>query len=104
MTRAEIKALVLSVDPEAKHFASSKKGDAFTVWGEYERADLIADDRQDYGWHFEVDRYTIDDEDEIAEAMEKALSEHPGVILRSYKIGYDAKAGYIRHVFDCEGI
>ena len=104
MTRAEIKDLILSVDPEAKHFYSAKRGTAFTVWGEYERADLIADDRQDYGWHFEVNRYTVDDEDEIAAALETALCEHPGVVLRSYKIGYDVKSGYIRHVFDCEGI
>lgn len=104
MTRAEIKALILSVDPDAKHFVSAKRGPAFTVWGEYERADLIADDRQDYGWHFEVNRYTTDDEDAIAAALETALSEHPGVVLRAYQIGYDAKSGYIRHVFDCEGI
>lgn len=104
MTRAEIKTLVLSVDPAAKHYVSSKKGDAFTVWGEYERADLAADDRQDYGWKFEVDRYTVDDEDAIAAELERVLGEHPGVILRSYQIGYDHSAGYIRHVFDCEGI
>ena len=104
MTREDIKALVLSVDPEAKHFIASKKGDAFTVWGEYERSGMVADDRQDYGWKFEIDRYTTDDEDEIAKQIEQALIDHPGVIVNSYRIGYDPKAGYIRHVFDCEGI
>ena len=104
MTVKDIKNLVLSVDPEAKHFFASKKGDSFTVWGEYERSDLTADDRMDYGWKFEVHRYTHDDEDEIAQALEQAFTEHPGVQILSYRVGYDHKYGYIRHVFDCEGV
>ena len=102
MTVAQIKALVLSADPEAKHYHTSKQGDAFTVWGEYERTNLSADDRHDYGWRFEIDHYTRDPEDEVADRIEQALSEHPGVAF-SYQVMYDHTAGYVRHVFDCEG-
>ena len=102
MTVQDIKTMVLSVDPKAKHYFSDKKGDAFTVWGEYQRAGQGAEDRHDYGWKFEIDRYTRDDEDTVPDMIEQMLIDHPGVAY-TYQVYYDHTARYIVHVFDCEG-
>lgn len=102
MTVQDIKNMVLSVDPKAKHYFSDKKGDAFTVWGEYQRAGQGAEDRHDYGWKFEIDRYTRDEEDTVPDMIEKILIDHPGVAY-TYQVYYDHTARYIVHVFDCEG-
>ena len=102
MTVQQIKEMVLSVDPKAKHYFSDKKGDAFTVWGEYQRAGQGAEDRHDYGWKFEIDRYTRDEEDTVPDMIEQILIDHPGVAY-TYQVYYDHTARYIVHVFDCEG-
>lgn len=102
MTVQDIKTMVLSVDPKAKHYFSDKKGDAFTVWGEYQRAGQGAEDRHDYGWKFEIDRYTRDEEDTVPDMIEQILIDHPGVSY-TYQVYYDHTARYIVHVFNCEG-
>lgn len=102
MTVQDIKTMVLSVDPKAKHYFSDKKGDAFTVWGEYQRAGQGAEDRHDYGWKFEIDRYTRDEEDTVPDMIEQILIDHTGVSY-TYQVYYDHTARYIVHVFDCEG-
>ena len=70
MTVQQIKEMVLAIDPDAKHYYTSKQGNAFTVWGEYERAGQGAEDRHDYGWKFEIDRYTADWEEAATELEE----------------------------------
>ena len=102
MTVQQIKEMVLAIDPDAKHYYTSKKGNAFTVWGEYERAGQDAEDRHDYGWKFEIDRYTRDEEDTVPDMIEQILIDHPGVAY-TYQVYYDHTARYIVHVFDCEG-
>lgn len=102
MTVDEIRQLVVSAAPAAKHYHSPKEGDSFTVWGEYERTGQSADDRHDFGWLFEIDHYTRDEDDPIPEKIEQALIDHPGVGY-TYRVGYDPKYDYIRHIFDCEG-
>ena len=102
MNVQDIKTMVLSVDPKAKHYFDDKKGDAFTVWGEYQRAGQGAEDRHDYGWKFEIDRYTRDEEDTVPDMIEQILIDHPGVAY-TYQVYYDHTARYIVHVFDCEG-
>lgn len=103
MTREDIKKLVLSADPDAQRFFSDKKGKSFTVYGEYRRTSQSAEDRHDYGWRFEIDRFTTDPDDPVADRIEEALINHPGVTY-TYEIGFDHASGYIRHIFDCEGI
>lgn len=102
MTVEDIKNLVVSAAPEAKHYHSPKEGESFTVWGEYERTGQSADDRHDFGWRFEIDHYTKDENDQIPAMIEQALIDHPGVAY-TYRVGYDHRYDYIRHVFDCEG-
>lgn len=103
MTTAEIKQIVLSADPQAKRYESTKDGKPFTIWAEYRRIMPDGAAQEDYGWAFEIDRYAVDADDDIASAIETALAGDDRVSFR-YDVEYDAQHGYIRHIFDCEGI
>lgn len=103
MTVSDIQALVLSADPDAKHYVSDKKGDAFTIWGETNRLSGAADDRHDMGWGFMIVHYIRGESRETADAIEQALIDHPGVTY-SYDVSYEHTSGYVRHIFTCEGL
>lgn len=103
MTVRDIKNLVISAAPSAKHYVSPIEGDSFTIWAEVERLPNSAEDRHDYGWAFQIVHYTKAEFDTTAEAIEEALIDHPSVTY-IYRVSYDRANGYIRHVFDCEGI
>lgn len=105
MTTREIKEIIVRVDPAAKRYRASKEGEAFTVWGEYRRIMPEGVPASDFGWAFEVDRYVREDieDDEIAEALERAFAENDRIAF-THEVDYDKSAGYVRHIFDCEGI
>ena len=98
----DIKELVATVDPEARHYTNTKDGTDYTVWMEYERTGLMADDARGTGWKFEIDRFTKTEYDPIAEALEKLLTETEGITF-TYMVEYEQDTKYIRHLFDCEG-
>lgn len=102
MTVRDIQQMIVKADPEAKHYYTSKDGSDFTVWQEYERLPFAANDMMDAGWKFQIDRYTKQEYDPIAEAIERVLNEN--LIAYSYQVEYDPGSGYIRHLFDCEGM
>lgn len=102
MTVEEIKDLIVEAAPEAKHYKSDKKGNAFTVWAEYRQLDFSADDEHAEAWAFQVDHYTTQEFDPIAKAIRMALEKHPGTTYR-YEVMVDPEDVYIRHMFDCEG-
>lgn len=103
MTLNEIKALVLSADPTAEHYASSRTGsDSYTVWRELRRLNATADDRHIEGWAFQVDRFTRDEYDGIAEAIFETLDGDDRVAL-AYEVDYERDSEYIHHIYDCEG-
>lgn len=102
MTVRDIQALVASADPAAKHYVNTKDGTDYTVWMEYQRIGLPGDDVHGDGWKFEVDRYTKTEYDEVAEEIERVLTEHDGVAF-TYMVEYEQDSRYIRHIFDCEG-
>lgn len=108
MNTKQIAELIRSEDPAAKHYnatSSAKAGIDFTVWMEYERTGLEADDEWiELGWLFEVDRYTKTEFDPVAESLEKSFLADDRITLRDYRVLYDVDTGYIRHVFDCEAI
>lgn len=108
MTVQEIRDVIQQADPDAWHYdatAAMQERLDFTVWMEYQRTGLEADDAlAECGWRFEVDRYTKTDYDPMAEAIEAALRQADNIILRDYRVMYDVGTGYIRHVFDCEAI
>lgn len=108
MNVEQIAAGIEAIDPAAKHYdatAAAKAGEDFTVWMEYERTGLDADDMwTEPGWVFEVDRYTKAEFDQIAAKLEQMFIANERITLRSYRVLYDLDSGYIRHVFDCEAI
>jgi hypothetical protein len=105
MTTQDIKELIARIDPEASHYECATDGRNFTVWMEYERITLYADDDGvEHGWHFEVDRYTKDEYDPIVERIEQALMACENVTLKPRTVQYDQMTGYIRHIFDCEAV
>lgn len=102
MTVQEIKTLVTAADPGAKHYESTKAGSNYTVWMEYERTGMPGDDIHEEGWKFQIDRYTKQEYDPVAEAIEQALKDQPGVAF-TYMVEYERDTRYIHHIFDCEG-
>lgn len=102
MTTQEIKTLIAGVDPKAKRYKSTRQGN-YTVWGEYRRIQPDGETIDGYGWMFEIDRYTKDDDDPVAAAIEEALIADDRVSY-TYDVYYEIDTGYIRHVFDCRGI
>lgn len=108
MTTQEIRDIINQADPDAKHYdatAALENHQDFTVWMEYQRTGLEADDNLvESGWRFEVDRYTRTEYDPVAEAIEETLRAADGIIVHDYSVMYDMSSKYIRHVFDCEAI
>lgn len=105
MTVQRIQDILAQIDPDIHHYECADDGSNFTVWMEYERLILDADDEgAELGWKFEVDRYTKDEYDPIAEQLEAALMAHTSITVKPQRVQYDQASGYIRHQFDCEAI
>lgn len=107
MTVKQLAEIILSADPDAKHYdatAAANAGRDFTVWMEYERIGLDADDGYaEKGWRFEVDRYTKTEFDPVADDIEDVLSTTDGVTC-GHRVQYNAQTGYIRHIFEGEAV
>ena len=104
MTLDAIKALVVSVDPNAGHYDSAYAGsDAYTVWRERRLLDDMADDVHHGARSFAIDRFTKTEGDAIAAALEAALEASPSVCF-AHLTDYESDTGYIHHIFDCEAI
>lgn len=103
MTVRQIAELVGSVDAQARHYFNPHDGEDYTRWQEYERIGQAGDDLRDAGWKFQIDRFTKQEYDPIAEAMETALQNATGVAY-NYLVDYEQDSGYIHHIFDCEGV
>lgn len=103
MTIEEIRALVLSADADAERYESSRAGsESYTVWREVGRLDATADDVHIEGWTFQVDRFTRDEYDAVADAIFEALDGCDRVAV-AHRTDYERESGYIHHIFDCEG-
>ena len=104
MTLHDIQALVVSVDPGARHYESDHRhGQAYTVWWEKRTLPLMADGRHMGGIKFQISRYAKLEGDAIAAALYSALEERPDISFE-YLTDYEPETGYIHHIFDCEGI
>lgn len=102
MTTAEIKTLIISVDPNAKHRFTMEKGRDYTYWQETHRLPLTSDDEHEEAWAFVVHRFTKSDSDPVAPALFAALDAEPSVTVRWLQ-DFEESTGYIHHIFDCEG-
>ena len=104
MTLAEIKALVAAIDQESGHYESAcQEGDSYTTWRERNLLPLMADDQHQEGWRFQIDRFTKDEDDEVARRIRAALDADDGVAYE-YQVDYEQDTGYIHHIFACEGV
>ena len=104
MTLSDIKAFVAAVDPNAGHYESAYQGSqAYTVWRERTTLAMMADDEHQGGFRFQIDRFTKDEGDAIAAAIETALDADPRIAYERLT-DYEQDTRYIHHIFDCEGI
>ena len=104
MTLYEIQALVVSVDPEARHYDSAHRdGESYTVWKEGTTLGMMGDGQHMGGIKFVVHRFTKDEDDATATELCNALEARDDVSF-AYVADYEPETGYIHHIFDCEGI
>ncbi len=100
MTLDEFAAWIAAIDPKATHYTASEPG-ACTVWSEYRRLNHYADGCNLGGWKVQIDRYTRQEADPIAAALEAAIEESMD-IAAEHLVDRDPDTGLIRHLFDCE--
>jgi hypothetical protein len=102
MTLPEFKALIVSADPKATRYFAADTG-ACTVWAEYERTSLDADDGPvETVWKIRVDRYTTAEDDPVAAAISEALYDNDEIAVKGYTVATDVETRYIRHTWLCE--
>ena len=80
MTLPDFGRLLATVDPDVKHHVSAKRG-----------------------WRVQVERYTRDEYDEVAEALYDLLQHRDNVAVQYMMDSEgDGEDLVIRHLFDCE--
>lgn len=104
MTAERIKELLTSVDPNAQRYDhdGAGSGEAYTVWQEIRPTGFYGDGTEVGSIHFQVDRFTREEDEETALAL-KALLESQDDIAMDYLVDYERDTGYIHHIYDCEG-
>jgi hypothetical protein len=105
MTLSEIKALLVTADPNIKHYFSMSDADAYSYWEETRRLPFTGSDRYDpadQAWRFYVHRYTKTEGDAIAQTIFNTLDADPRTAV-SWTTDFDKSSGYIHHIFECEG-
>lgn len=102
MTLEDICQLVVSVDPNARHYRSMSNDDAYTYWEETQQLPFTSDDRHDEAWRFYVHRYTKTENDLTAAALLAALDSDPRVTV-IYTPDHDPDDETIHHIYQCEG-
>lgn len=99
MTVQEFKALLLTIDPNAKHFYWSGGGN-YTVWAEYSESYLIRDDKIASKDHnIQVDRYTKLEYDPMVDLLTAGF-DIPEIVIRPRRIIYETNGGYVHHIWD----
>lgn len=102
MTLDDIGKLLASADPGVSHYFSRKTGENYTRWFETRQLPFLADDTHQEGWHFQVDRFTKQEQDPVADALFAALDGDDRVTVQ-HLVDFEPDTGYIHHIFDCEG-
>lgn len=105
MTLSEIKALLVSADPNIKHYFSNESSEAYSFWEETRRLGFTAEDNHpvsDQAWRFYVHRYTKIEGDPVAAVIFETLDHDPRTTVR-WIVDFDNESGYIHHIYECEG-
>ena len=101
MTLSEFSTWLTDIDPAASRYEQPQSGNC-TIWREYQNSPVYADQvRTADLWKVQIERYTTDENDAIAAAIEQAIDESI-YIAASHLVDNDPAEGVIRHVFDCE--
>lgn len=100
MTLSAFRQWLTAIDPAATQYHAATAGSC-TVWAEYKRIPAYADGVNQGGWKVQIDRYTTQDDDPVAERIAEAI-ETSETIAAEHIVDYDADTGLIRHLFDCE--
>lgn len=103
MTRAEIRAALIAVDPAIRHYRSMKASGNYTYWEETRLLNLCMDNHHAEGWAFVVHRYTKDENDALAAQLFSALDNDDRITV-IYQVDHEIETGYIHHIFDCEAV
>ena len=95
--------LIQEIDPSAERYdAIGQPGDKYTVYTDYMHTTLCADDGvAERIQHVQVEYYTDDEDDPVAQRYLDAFSER-GEIYLTYDKDFDAQSRRIRHLYDCE--
>lgn len=101
MTLKEIQDLLVSIDPDIRHYENKTKSKAYSVWEETRRLPMSADGEHLEGWRFYVHRYTPYDPDMIAIRLFAILDSDVRVTV-SHVVDYIEDTGTIHHIFECE--
>lgn len=102
MTLGDIRALLVGVDPDIRHYFSTETERDYSFWEETQRLPLTADDRHDEAWRFYVHRFTRDEFDPLARRLFAALDADPRTTV-AHTVDFEPETGYIHHIFECEG-
>lgn len=105
MTLTDIKDLLVTVDPKIKHYFSMEESESYSFWEESRRLPFSGDDEhpaEDEAWRFYVHLFTRIEGDPKAASFFETLDHHPGIAVQ-WTIAPDRDAGYIHHIFECEG-
>ena len=106
MTKDEIKALLVSADPDIKHYYSMNEGEAYSFWEETRRLPFTGDDQHDpadQAWKFYVHRFTKTENDPVAQALFDVLDSDPRTTVSWVTDNEMKETGYIHHIVECEG-
>lgn len=102
MTLIDIRNLLVSVDPNIRHYFTTETERDYSFWEEDQRLPMMADDVHQEAWRFYVHRFTRDEFDPMTRLFFKTLDADPRVAV-SETIDYEPDTGYIHHIFECEG-
>lgn len=104
MTAADIKTLLVAVDPNVQRYDHDGAGtsDAYTVWYELRPIGLYGDGEEEGTIRFQVDRFTKEEDDAIAASLKETLEGQDDIAVE-YLVDYERDTGYIHHIYVCEG-
>lgn len=102
MTLEEIRELVVSVDPNVRHYFSTETEHDYSYWEETHQLPFVGDDVHLDAWKFYVHRFTRSEHDPVARLFMQALDADPRVAVK-HTVDYENDTGYIHHIYECEG-
>ena len=102
MTLNDIQDLLITVDPDIKHYFSMSEARSYSYWEETRRLSLTANGRHEEGWHFYVHLFSKIEGDPKAASFFDTLDEDVRTTV-TWTVDPMRDEGYIHLIFECEG-